>query len=117
MGNDDWYVGSVKVEVGNHVRMKFRISMAGNQGNDRVYMDNFVLSGLPINAPPPSSPVEPTQPPVDPTASPLEPTQPPVDPRERPVATRPSESPVSDDSFEVISEETFRMDQFIDLRM
>merc|ERR1711862_50140 len=45
--NEEWKDASVLLEVDNKKKMKFRIKVFGNQGNDRIFLDDIVLSGLP----------------------------------------------------------------------
>merc|ERR1739844_703400 len=43
--NNEWNDASVTLETNNKNKVRFRIKGQGDQGNDRIFIDNFVLSG------------------------------------------------------------------------
>jgi len=45
--NNEWKDASVLLEVGNKKKMRFRIKVFGDEANDRIFLDDIVLSGLP----------------------------------------------------------------------
>jgi len=44
--NNEWNDASVTAETNNKTNLKFRIKVQGNQGNDRIFIDDVALSGI-----------------------------------------------------------------------
>lgn len=44
--NNEWNDASITAETNNKRNLKFRIKAQANQGNDRIFIDDIVLSGL-----------------------------------------------------------------------